>query len=490
MQLTKSLKENKAAINQALRDCGDIVQREFRIGGGDGKLLMIYTDNIVDGEAIRESILENIMLDYHSEKTEGILQKLLEEAIAIGEVKPINTVDAVCDGVLWGDTVLLMEGNDFALQATTKNFPNRGVSKAETEVVVQGPKDAFMEVMAFNIVLTRRRIRDPRLKLKRKKAGTRSRTDIALMYMEDLVRPELLRRVEDRLDKMNLDAVLDSGFVEQLMESRQYSPFPQIQMTERPDKTASALLEGRVVLLVDNTPYAILLPATLNTFFQAAEDYYDRWEIMSVIRFLRYVAAFFAVTLPGLYLAFAVYHPQLLPTGLALKIASTRGAIPFSVVGEVLIMEFAFELLREAGIRLPSPVSSTIGIVGGIIIGSAAVDAGIVSPVVVIVSALTGICTFVIPNVSIVSGLRLSKYLVIFFASVLGIFGVWAAILLLLAHLSSLTSYGIPYLYPFCSSSVNDDRDWEDSIFRLPLSKMKRRPIFTKPAERQRKGAE
>ena len=310
------------------------------------------------------------------------------------------------------------------------------------------------------------------------------------MYMEDLVRPEILSQVEKQLDNMDLDALLDSGYAEQLLEKRQYSPFPQLQMTERPDKTASALLEGRVALLVDNTPYAILLPATLNTFFQAAEDYYDRWEIMSLIRGIRYAAAFVAVALPGLYIAFAVYHPQLMPTALALKVASTRGAIPFSVIGEVLIMELAFELLREAGIRLPSPVSSTIGIVGGIIIGSAAVEAGIVSPVVVIVAALTGICTFVIPNVSIVSGLRLSKYLVIGMAAVFGIFGVWAALLLLLAHLASLTSYGIPYLYPFCSSSVNDDRDWEDSIFRLPLSKMKRRPIFTKPSERQREGAE
>ena len=489
MQLTKNLEQNLAAIDEALRDCGDIVRREFRIGG-NGKLYMLYADNFVDLEAIRESILETIMLDYQNGKKEGILESLLEEAIAVGEVRKITTVAEICDAVFWGDTVLLMEGNDFALQATTKKFPNRGISKAETEVVVQGPKDAFMEVMAFNIVLTRRRIRDPKLKLKRKKAGRRSRTDIALMYMEDLVRPEILSQVEKQLDNMDLDALLDSGYAEQLLEKRQYSPFPQLQMTERPDKTASALLEGRVALLVDNTPYAILLPATLNTFFQAAEDYYDRWEIMSLIRGIRYAAAFVAVALPGLYIAFAVYHPQLMPTALALKVASTRGAIPFSVIGEVLIMELAFELLREAGIRLPSPVSSTIGIVGGIIIGSAAVEAGIVSPVVVIVAALTGICTFVIPNVSIVSGLRLSKYLVIGLAAVFGIFGVWAALLLLLAHLASLTSYGIPYLYPFCSSSVNDDRDWEDSIFRLPLSKMKRRPIFTKPSERQREGAE
>lgn len=477
------------AIDEALRDCGDIVRREFRVGGG-GRLVMLYADNFVDLEALRESILETVMLEYRSPQPKGILEALLEEAIAISEVKKITTVAEICDAVFWGDTVLLMDGDDFALQATTKQFPNRGISKAETEVVVQGPKDAFMEVMAFNIVLTRRRIRDPKLKLKRKKAGNRTKTDIALMYMEDLVRPEVLAQVEKQLDAMHIAGLLDSGSMEQLLERRKYSPFPQLQMTERPDKTASALLEGRVVLLADNTPYAILLPATLNTFFQAAEDYYERWEIMSFIRLIRYAAAFFAVALPGLYIAFAVYHPQLMPTALALKVASTRGAIPFSVIGEVLIMELAFELLREAGIRLPSPVSSTIGIVGGIIIGSAAVEAGIVSPVVVIVAALTGICTFVIPNVSIVSGLRISKYLVILLASVFGLFGVWAALLLLLGHLAGLTSYGIPYLYPYCSSSINNDRDWEDSIFRLPLSKGSGRPIFARPLKKERREGE
>jgi len=489
MRLTKHLEENLAMLDEVLRDCGDVVRREFLVGG-NGRLVMLYADNFVDLEAIRESILETVMLDYESEQPKGILERLMEEAIAVSEVKKVTEVADICDGIFWGDTILLMEGDDFALQATTKKFPNRGVSKAETEVVVQGPKDAYMEVMAFNIVLTRRRIRDPKLKLKRKKAGKRTKTDIALMYMEDLVRPELLRKIEQQLDNMNLDGILDSGSLEQLLEQRQYSPFPQLQMTERPDKTASALLEGRVVLLMDNTPYAILLPATWNTFFQAAEDYYERWEIMSFIRLIRFGAAFLAVALPGVYIAFSVYHPELLPTALALKIASTRANIPFSVIGEVLIMELAFELLREAGIRLPSPVSSTIGIVGGIIIGSAAVEAGIVSPAVVIVSALTGICTFVIPNVSIVSALRISKYLVILSAAVLGLFGVWAALLLLLGHLAGLTSYGIPYLYPFCSSSVNGDVDWEDSIFRLPLSKMKGRPIFARSAERVRKEAE
>ena len=465
MQIKKELQKNKQVMQEAFRDCGDIIMREFRIRGGEGTLFLAYTDNIVNGDAIQNFIMTNVMARCEMQGTEGLLQSLMEEVIAIGELTKITTME-------------------------TKHFPTRGVNQAETEVVVQGPKDAFTELMSVNVVLTRRRIRDTRLKVKRKKVGRRSKTDVALLYMEDLVRPELLQKIETQVDRLDLDHLPDSGYAEQLLEKRQYSPFPQLQMTERPDKTSSALLEGRVALLPDNTPYAILLPATLNTFFQAAEDYYDRWEIMSFIRLIRFVAAFLTVTLPGLYIAFAVYHPELLPTALALKVAATRETIPFSVIGEVLIMEIAFELLREGGIRLPSPVSSTIGIVGGIIIGSAAVDAGIVSPTVVIVSALTGICSFVIPNVSIVSGLRISKYVVIFFAAVFGLLGVWAALLLLLAHLASLTSYGIPYLYPFCSSSVNDDMDWEDSIFRLPLSEMKRRPIFTRPDVRRRKEEE
>ncbi|WMI81245.1 spore germination protein [Anaerotignum sp. MB30-C6] len=490
MQISKDLSQNIVAIKESFRDCGDIVMREFVVGSGKSRLLMIYADNIVDGNAIQEFIMTNLMGRYKERNESGLLDVLMEDIIAIREISKITDLQQIYDAVLLGDTVLLMDGNAFALQASTKGFPSRGVSQAQTEVVVQGPKDAFLEVMAINIVLIRRRIRDTKLKLKRKKVGTRSKTDVALMYMEDLVRPKTLAKIEKQLDTMNLDGVLDSGYIEQLLEKRWLSPFPQLQMTERPDKASSALLEGRVVLVIDNTPCVVMLPVTLNVFFQAAEDYYDRWEIMTFIRAIRYVAAFVAIALPGLYIALSVYHPELIPTALALKIATTRQNIPFSVVGEVIIMELAFELLREAGIRLPSPVSSTIGIVGGIIIGSAAVEAGIVSPSVVIVSALTGICTFVIPNISLVSGLRLSKYISIFFSAIFGLFGLWVSLLLILAHLCSLTSYGIPFMYPFCSASVNDDVDWEDTIFRLPLRKMKRRPIFTKPSARGRKGGE
>lgn len=476
--ISPSLDKNMTTIKQTFIDCEDVILREFLLKGSNQKVLMVYTDNIVDGAAIGDFIMTSLMS--LKEVTEPALEQLMLEGISIGEVGKVTSYEEINHAVLLGDTILLMDNQTFALQVSTKNFPTRGVGHVETEVVVQGPKDAFTESMALNVVLIRRRIRDVGLKLKRKTLGNRTKTDISMMYFSDLVQPELLAKIERQLGRIQVDGILDSGYVEQLMERRWTSPFPQLQMTERPDKVAAALLEGRVALVVDNTPFVVLLPVTLNVFFQAAEDYYDRWEMASVIRVLRYVAAFVALALPGLYVAFSLYHPQLLPTALAIKIAQTRQSIPFSVMGEILIMELAFELLREAGIRLPSPVSSTVGIVGGIIIGSAAVEAGIVSPVVVIVSALTGICSFVIPSVSFVSGIRLSKYVVLFFSAFLGLFGFWLSMLLLLTHLSGLTSYGIPYLYPFCSSSVNQDVDWEDSLIRLPLRKMKHNPIFTR----------
>ncbi len=486
MQILPTIGENKKIVQEMFRDCGDIVMREFAVGGGTAKILMIYTDNMVDGDTVQNYILTNLMNRSPSCNEGAFLDELMADGIAVREMSKVQTIEEAVRAVLVGDTALFMDGDDFALQASTRAFPNRGVGQAQTEVVVQGPKDAFMEVMAFNVVLIRRRIRDTRLKLKRQTIGNRSDTDVGILYMEDLVRPEILAKVEEQLATMHdLDVVLDSGAVEQLLEKSWKSPFPQLQMTERPDKAAAALMEGRVVLAIDNSPFVILLPATMNVFFQAAEDYYDRFAIMSFIRAMRYVAAFGAVALSGLYIAFAVFHPELLPTPLAMKIAQTRQNIPFSLVGEVIAMELAFELLREAGIRLPSPVSSTIGIVGGIIIGQAAVEAGIVSPVVVIVTALTGICGFVIPNVSLVSGLRLTKYFVIILCATFGLFGFWIAMLVLVAHLSGLTSYGIPYLYPFCSSVINNDVDWEDSIWRLPLRKMKGKPIFVKPEARK-----
>ncbi len=481
MQISKNLEENVVALKEMFENCMDIVIRDFLVSA-EKRIFLFYVDNMIDSNGVREFVMFNLMSRYES--VEISLERIESDALAVGETKKLFEIAEVVAAVLAGEVVLLMDGDSFALQTSLKLFPSRGVSKAETEVVVQGPKDAFLEVGAMNIVLIRRRIRDKNLKLMRFQVGTTSKTDVALMFMENLVRPKTLKKIQKQLEEISQNGIFDSGSLEQLLEKQWISPFPQLQLTERPDKASASLLEGRVVLVVDNTPFVVLLPATLNVFFQASDDYYDRFFMVGFVRVMRYLAAFGAIFLPAIYVALAAYHTELFPTAFAIKIAQTRQDIPFSVVGEVILMELAFELLREAGIRLPSPVSSTIGIVGGIIIGSAAVEAGIVSPFVVILSALTGIFTFAIPNIALVSALRVCKYCTLFFAMVLGLFGVWLSGLLILIHLAHLNSYGIPYLFPFCSGSANQGNDWEDSIIRMPLQLMKQKTIFMRKKEK------
>lgn len=488
MTVSDKLSVNKSLLEERFKDCDDVIIRPFKAGKNrDIDLMLVYVDNIVSTDVIEESIMTNLMNRTCVEQGQNIIDRLMDEAISVGELDKQTDFEKLITSILLGDTVIFAEGDSRALVASTKNWPTRGVPEAENEVVVQGPKDAFAESVSKNVVLMRRRIRDTSLKVVRTKAGRRSKTDVAVMYMEGIARESVVEKVKNSIDRIDVDAILDAGYIEQMTERKWWSPFPQVQMTERPDKASAALLEGRVAVAVDNSPMVLMLPSTLNTFFQAAEDYYDRWEIMSFIRLIRYAAAYIALALPGLYIALTLYNPNLLPLELVLKIAGTRINVPFSAVTEVFIMEIAFELLREAGVRLPSPIGSTLGIVGGIVIGQAAVDAGIVGPVVVIVSAVTGICTFVIPNQPMVNGIRLMKYAVLALSAVLGMFGFWIGIMITLVHLCSLESFGIPYMYPYCSASENGWDDLKDSIVRMPLFMLKRRPIFASVKNRVRK---
>ena len=370
-----------------------------------------------------------------------------------------------------GNGMLLIDGFDRAVIISAKGFPKRGVEKPENEIAVQGPKEAFAESIRINTVLIRRRIRDANLKCRQLTIGKKSKTDVAVMYMKDSVRSDILDSVLERLEKIDIDAVLDSGYIEQYIEDNRLSPFPQVQLTERPDKAAAELLEGRVAIVVDNSPFVLLVPTVLASLYQASEDYYQRWEIMSFVRIIRYIAGFFAFALPGLYIALTLYQPSMIAGELAFKLAGARASVPVPTVAEVIFMELAFEALREAGIRLPSAIGSTLGIVGGIIIGQAAVDAGLVSPMVVIVVALTGICSFAVPNISLTSAYRLVKYIIILLSSLLGMYGWFLGIILLFAHLCSLDSFGIPYLYPF--TSAYSVKELKDSFIRAPLRKMK-----------------
>ena len=277
---------------------------------------------------------------------------------------------------------------------------------------------------------------------------------------------------------------MDSGVLEQLAEEQWYSPFPQFQTTQRPDRAAMSVLEGRVILMSDNSPVALILPTDYNSFIRTSDDYYNRWEIASFGRMLRYIASFFAMTLPGLYLAVTNFHTQILPTTLLLAFADARKGVPFPAVIEVLLMEISFELLREAGVRLPGAMGNTIGIVGGLIIGQAAVEANLVSPIVVIVISFTALCSFAIPNEEFATAFRILKFAMIGLCAWLGYFGMLLGLLAVLIHLAHLKSFGIPYLMPFVGADLNDYEDERDFLWRLPMRKLKKRPIYAKRQER------
>ncbi|TCT13958.1 spore germination protein [Natranaerovirga pectinivora] len=491
---TKDIDENIKTFEMLFEGSGDVVKRKFPIGEKNQfSAYIAYIDVMVDRTVIERSILGQIMLqvrqapkdidDYSIEEKVNFVKN---GAFATADVSEITSMDEVALAVLAGDTIFFLDGYDKALKVATRGFPNRGIQEPDTEVVIRGSKEGFSEAFRFNTVLIRRRIRDTRLKVKQTQVGVRSRTDIGIMYIEGLVRPSILKEVEDRLKKFKVDAIFESGQLEQLIEDDWLSPFPQFQVTQRPDKAASAILEGRVVLIIDNTPFVLILPTTLNSFFQASEDYYNRWHIMTLVRLLRFVAAFFAIALPGLYIALTTYHPSMLPTSLVFSFAAAREGVPFPVVVEIVLMELAFELLREAGIRLPGPIGSTIGIVGGLIIGQSAVEANLVSPIIVIVVALTAISAFTVPGQSLTEAFRILKFFIIGASAVLGLLGFWLALLVILIHLASLKSFNIPYLVPYVSSNLNDYNDLKDTLIRPPSFLMKRRPIFTNWRERRR----
>ena len=485
--VSKNLKENIAAFQKIFADCADIKTRTMKLGrDAKTECFIAYVEVAVGNMLLETSVLGKLLNTLWEMNPEEILNYLQENAMGISDVTEYKTMEETATGMLTGDAVFFIDGYDRALKIKDKGYPNMGVKTAESEKTIRGSNEGFTESIKVNTALIRKRLRTPKVKVRESFAGTRSNTNVDLVYMEDLVHPDLLQAIEKRLKSFEIDGVLDSGIIEQLTEENWCSPFPQFQTTQRPDRAAMAILEGRIILLTDNSPMALILPTGYNSFIQTSDDYYSRWEIASFTRILRYVASFLAMTFPGLYLALTNFHTQILPTDLLLSFAAARQGVPFPAVVEILLMEIAFELLREAGVRLPGTMGNTIGIVGGLIIGQAAVEANIVSPVVVIVVALTALCSFAIPNEEFATAFRILKFGFIGLCGWLGFFGFLLSLLAVLIHLSHLESFGIPYLTPFIAPERNHFNDEKDTFFRMPLKWLKQRPIYTREGERVR----
>ncbi len=478
------LDENIAGMERLFHTCDDI--KKIRMTLGKNRDVSCYLTFIEVAVDMGNSALLELLKYFRGLSREEIHESLEKNALGVSDAMYFATIEEAGDGLLTGEAILFVDGFAKAVKIPDDGYPNMGVSEADSEKVVRGSNEGFTDSVKQNAALIRKRIRSPQVKVSQKKAGVRSNTNVYLVYMEGLASPKLLAEIGRRLEGFQIDGVLDSGVIEQLTEEKWYSPFPQFQTTERPDRAAMSILEGRVILLSDNSPVALVLPTDYNSFIKTSDDYYNRWEIASFERLLRYVASFFAMTLPGLYLAVTNFHTQILPTTLLLSFADARRGVPFPAVIEVLIMELSFELLREAGVRLPGAMGNTIGIVGGLIIGQAAVEANLVSPIVVIVISFTALCSFAVPNEEFATAGRLLKFFFIAACAWLGFFGMLAALLAVLIHLSQLKSFGIPYLMPFVGADLNEYEDERDFLWRQPLRKLRKRPIYANPKDRRK----
>lgn len=474
-----SAKENIEYVKKLFGNATDVVYREFDIGD-KYKAALVYIDGMSEKNLLNEYLMGPLMLgDIKVESPSEIKDKL----ITISDMKEIDKLSDGLDVVLSGETILFIDGLNICYSIANRSLPNRGIGEPSGETVIRGSREGFIETLRFNTALVRRRIKDTRLRIESSQIGARSKTGVAIMYIDDIVNKDVLEEIKKRLDKINLDAILDSGYIEQYVEDNSFTPFPQVQSTERPDVVAAALYEGRIALIVDGSPFALIVPAVLATFLQSPDDYYNRWLNGSGVRIIRLIAIIISLIMPAMYVAATSFHTSIIPTKLAYAIAASREGVPFPSYVEVIFMELALALLIEAITKLPKPVGSTIGIVGGLIMGQSAVSAGLISPIMVIVVGITATTTFLIPNYYLTSAFACFRVLFTILSAILGLYGIMVGVILLLIHLTRIESFGIPYLSPAVNLVT---RDMKDLYVRLPFIKFKQRPEFMKPQDKIR----
>lgn len=472
-RIPKQIDQIETELRRRCSGCDDIIIRAMEFGTEvKVKCLAVYIEAAAEDLMLEDSVLGKLIKHLLEMDEIEIYHAVSENSLGISDTQELRRMQECMDALLAGNMIFFLDGYNKALKIGTKGYPGMGVTQADSEKVLRGSREAFAESVKTNTALVRKRIRTTKLKVEELTAGKESHTQMALVYLEDQVSLRLLEEIRKRLEQIEIKGILDSGVVEQLTADVWYSPFPQFQTTERPDRAAAALLDGRILLLCDNTPMALLLPTTLNYLLQTGDDYYGHFEIASLLRSIRYLAVILAFSFPGGYLAVTNFHPQLLPTNLLLSMAEARNGVPFPAMAEVLLMEGAFELMREAGLRMPGSLGSMIGIVGGLIIGDAAVSANLVSPMIVIVVAVTALGSFSIPNEELSEAFRLLKYGMILLCGFFGIYGFAVGWLFLLIHLSNLKSFGIPYLLPFAAAQRSGISRWKDGIFRAPMRRL------------------
>ena len=467
LPIYQDLSKNLAYLQALYKHSYDAKFRSF-LPGEQVSASLIYMDGLTDTDQIEEHVMEILM---KPDTSVSDLKQTMKEMLPVVDVTEVSSLYDCIGSISAGYPILMFEEEKAALSLGLSKMETRSIEEPEAESIVRGPREGFIEKIKVNTSLIRRRIASPHLKMEQLTIGTYSKTKIVLAYIEGKAKQEHVKTMRDKLSQIKMDSVLDSGYLEGFIKDHPYSPFPQLMTTERPDVAAANLMEGRIVVLVDGTPFTLIAPVSFSSFIQAPEDFYYGYLIGSAVRLLRYFFIFISITLPSLYVAILSFHQEMIPTTLITTIAASREAVPFPAFIEALMMEVTFEALREAGLRLPKQIGAAVSIVGGLVIGQSAVQAGIVSAPMVIVVALTGIASFLVPRYSQGIALRLLRFPIIFLSGLMGLFGMMLGLITIIIHLSRLTSLGVPYLIPMKKGTAS----WEDTLVRAPWRSLNKR---------------
>lgn len=464
---------------------GDFVIREFKVivMNKDYSVFICFFDGLVDTIVVNMSIIQPLMtlstLPVNT-KDQTVRDVVYNHLIPQSQIKICRTYQEVVDEVNFGGLGIFIDGLDVAFACDVKGWEHRNVEQPTSELNIRGPKESFNEINRKNSALIRKIIKDENLIVEDILVGERSKTPCSMVYIKNLANDSLVREVRRRIKSIKIAYLRDAGELEQFLEDSPYLPAPQMLLTERPDRVASYLSEGRVGIIVHGSPFAIVVPVTFFNLIHSPEDYYLRYPYATFLRLIRILGILFTLLLPSFYLAVTNYHHEMLPTDLLLAIASAREKVPFPTVISIFIMEIAFELIREAGIRIPGPIGPTLSIVGALILGQAAVAANLVSPILIIVVALTAIGSFAIPDFSLGYSFRALRFIYIILASFAGLLGISLGIFIHLLVLVHAKSFGVPFMVPFAPKT---SRTRTNAILKTPLWKEEDRPDFINPKD-------
>jgi spore germination protein KA len=452
-------------VDEALGSPSDLICRTVLMEE-DKTVHCMYLESLADKTVIDDYVLKALMEGTFLEvEQSGVTGNHFVQDFSFSSARPEELLQQAVDALLAGQCVLADSAMDRIRLIHAVSLNHRQIEEPKSESTVRGPHEGFTENIDMNVGLIRKRLRNPRLRFEKLSIGDQTRTTVMLAYLDSVAPTFLVREARQRLLAIRTGSVLESAYIEEYIQDQIWSPFPTMTNTEKPDVVTAHLLEGKVAVLVDGTPSALLAPMTFFEFFSSPEDYYQRADIATFIRWIRLFSFFIAVFVPSMYVAVTTFHQELLPTQLLINISAQREGVPLPSLTEVLLMETVFEIIREAGLRMPRAIGQALSIVGAIVLGQAAVEAGLISAAIVIVVAITGIANFVVPTYSFGISQRLIRFSFVLLAGLMGLFGILCGLLFLIAHLISLKSFGVPYLAPAVPVSFSD---WKDIFVRVP----------------------